>query len=283
MEVGVKVWWILISVLSVANIGAWLYSAILFVNRKAVINPRIYRGRLALLWLSGAYVFGCAFRSFLPRIDLERVCLVDSWLSSMFVGRTVATIAELSFILQCFILLREAGRGIENRFALTMSLMLMTLILTAEGFSWYAVITTHYLGSVVEESLWAVAGVLLIASFYSLRPHTSGRQRNFLDAMIVFCIGYLVFMLSVDVPMYWMRWQDDIALGTQYLSFAQGVNDALKSLEVNFSWDIWHLEIPWMTLYFTIAVWVSIYLTHAPDFKIAVEQPDVTTLGSNPK
>jgi hypothetical protein len=85
--------------------------------------------------------------------------------------------------------------------------------------------------------------------------------------MIIFCAGYLIFMLIVDVPMYWNRWQQDINLGTQYLSFNQGLHDAQNIYNVNFRWDVWQEEIPWMTLYFTVAVWVSIYLTHAPDFK----------------
>ena len=50
---------------------------------------------LMLLFCAG-YVFGCAFRSFLPRADVQRICLFDTWLSSVFVGRTVATVAELA-------------------------------------------------------------------------------------------------------------------------------------------------------------------------------------------
>jgi hypothetical protein len=267
MGTGVHIWWYLISSISILNIIALLYSAKIFTNRKQSINPDIYPGRKALLWLSGIYTFGCAFRSFLPRIDLERICLVDSWFSTMFVGRTVATLAELSFIIQCVLLLREAGKGVGTRFSLNISIILIVLIVTAECLSWYAVISTNYLGSVIEETLWSIAGLLLIGCFISLRPHVSGVHRYFLNAMIIICAGYLIFMLMVDVPMYWNRWQQDINLGTQYLSFNEGLLDAQKIYSVNFRWDVWQEEIPWMTLYFTIAVWVSIYLTHAPDFK----------------
>ena len=31
-----------------------------------------------MLLLSAAYVFGCAFRSFLPRADVRRICLFDT-------------------------------------------------------------------------------------------------------------------------------------------------------------------------------------------------------------
>jgi hypothetical protein len=265
----VKIWWILLSIVSALNIGAWLYSVRLFFGRKPIIHPNIYRWRRLMLWLSGVYVIGCAFRSLLPRIDLERICLVDSWLSSMIVGRTVAAIAEICFITQCAVLLREAGIGVNNRLAIIVSLSLLPIIVIAEGFSWYAVISTHYFGSVVEESLWTVSGVLLVTSFFALWPYANENQRPFLMAMIVFGVGFILFMVTVDVPMYWSRWQEDTTVGLEYLPFKHGILDASKPCIVNFDWQVWREEIPWMTLYFTAAVWVSIYLTHAPSFKIA--------------
>src|SRR5580693_7272457 len=57
------------------------------------------RAGLELL-LCAAYVFGCAFRSFLPRADVQRICLFDTWLSSVVVGRSVATVAEICFAAQ---------------------------------------------------------------------------------------------------------------------------------------------------------------------------------------
>ena len=41
-----------------------------------------------MLFLCAAYVFGCAFRSFLPRADVQRICLFDTWLSSVVIGRS---------------------------------------------------------------------------------------------------------------------------------------------------------------------------------------------------
>ncbi|GAO37821.1 hypothetical protein SCT_3259 [Sulfuricella sp. T08] len=52
--------------------------------------------------------------------------------------------------------------------------------------------------------------------------------------------------------------------GTKYLSLTQGFLDASQDCVVSFDWEIWHEEIPWMTLYFTVAVWVSISLAHVP-------------------
>ena len=62
-----------------------------------------------MLFLCAAYVFGCAFRSFLPRADVQRICLFDTWLSSVVVGRTVATVAEVCFVAQWAIILHQLG------------------------------------------------------------------------------------------------------------------------------------------------------------------------------
>lgn len=277
---GVKVWWVALSIVAIFNVVAWFYSYTVFAQRKADFHPHSYKWRRVILWLSGIYVSGCAFRSVLPRIDLERLCLVDSWLSSMIVGRTVATFAEIAFIIQCAILLREAGTSVGDRLTIMISLVLIPFIIVAESFSWYAVISTHYLGSVLEESLWTLCGILLIASFISLWIRVTGVHRHFLTAMTLFAVGFVVFMVTVDVPMYWTRWQADLAAGAGYLSFKQGVFDTARSCTVSFKWQHWAQEIPWMTLYFTAAVWVSIYLAHTPCFKLVRPQRRLNNTGS---
>ena len=55
-------------------------------------------------------MFGCAFRSIFPRADVQRICLFDTWLSSVLIGRSVATIAELCFAIQWAIVLHELGQ-----------------------------------------------------------------------------------------------------------------------------------------------------------------------------
>jgi len=266
MMTGVHVWWYLLSLVSISNITAWFYSARRLTGRKPELLPDIYRARRVLLWLSAIYVLVCAFRSFLPRIDLERICLVESWLSSMLVGRTLATIAELAFILQCAILLREAGRGLQVRTAVGVFWSVVPLVVIAEGFSWYAVITTNYLGSVIEESLWLITGILLVISFIALWPRVTDGQRYFLGAAMAYGIGFVLFMATVDVPMYWTRWLADSAGGVTYLSLQEGIQDAARMCTASFEWSVWREEIPWMTLYFTVTVWVSLLMVHAPVF-----------------
>jgi len=88
----VAVWWGFLLVVSTVNIAlfVFLHSRL---RAQALLQFGIVRVEL-LAFLGAAYVFGCAFRSILPRADVQRICLFDTWLSSVAVGRTVATLAE---------------------------------------------------------------------------------------------------------------------------------------------------------------------------------------------
>jgi hypothetical protein len=77
-------------------------------------------------------------------------------------------------------------------------------------------------------------------------------------------LTYVTFMFVVDVPMYWSRWLADEASGRHYLSLAQGLLDVSGRWVVSHRWEDWRSEVGWMTLYFSVAVWMSIALVHAP-------------------
>lgn len=126
----VESWWLFLIVISVINIMLWFTSLAVFKNRKKLFNRNILKSRQWVLWFSGVYVFVCAYRSFLPRNDLERICLVDHGLSSIFLGRSITTVAEILFIAQCAILLHEVGKGLNSRIAVTVSLLLCPLYLS---------------------------------------------------------------------------------------------------------------------------------------------------------
>ena len=265
MILSVQTWWIVLCVVAVLNIAAWLISAATLAQRHdQFFLAAQHRHQRWMLWLSAAYVAGCSFRSFLPRIDLERVCLLQSGLSNMMVGRSVATVAELCFIAQGALLLYHAGSKTGIKFVITVSLLLIPIISFAEGASWYAILSKNYFGHVLENSIWTFSAMLLLVCFVLLWPHSNRKQRHFLGAMMVFAIGYIAFMTNIDVPMYWSRWDAELARGMEYLSLQQGILDASQPCVVNFSWNVWRMEIPWMTLYFTVAVWFSILLAHFP-------------------
>jgi hypothetical protein len=213
--------------------------------------------------LSAVYVFGCAFRSVLPVYDVPRLCLFDTWLSNVIVGRSVATVAELSFASQWAFLLYAAARASESSVARRVSLVLVPLIATAEVCSWYAVLTTSNRGHVAENSIWAISALLATGALVAILPRCAIPRRRVLFAWCIAGVAYVAFMFLFDVPTYWSRYVADEAAGRHYLSIAQGLADVSHRRVVSYRWEDWKTEVVWMTLYFSVAVWFSISLVQA--------------------
>jgi hypothetical protein len=138
---GPFVWWAALCFVSVVNAFAWSFAASHLRRRRTSIDPAHYTVGRWQLGLSAVFVVVCAFRSVFPRADVQRICLHDSWLSSVVIGRSLATVAELCFIGQWAILLGEMGRSTGTRLAVIVARLLVPLIAVAEMFSWYAVLS----------------------------------------------------------------------------------------------------------------------------------------------
>jgi hypothetical protein len=213
-----------------------------------------------MLLLCAVYVFGCAFRSFLPRADVQRICLFDTWLSSVVIGRSVATVAEICFALQWVIVLHWFGAMTGADTTLNAARVVMPLIVIAECFSWYAVLTTNYLANAIENSLWAVAFSAVGIGLCRLLPEFDGAVRVVLIIAIIGIAGYLVFLLTVDVPMYLARWRAKISDGAKFMRLFEGLRDASTRWVVTHDISEWKDEMTWMALYFSVAVWASLAL-----------------------
>jgi hypothetical protein len=198
-------WWTLLTLVSGANIAIWSLLYHQFHPRPTVSFEGAPNIGL-MLFLSGAYVFGCAFRSFLPRADFQRICLFDTWLSSVVIGRLVATVAEICFAAQWVIVLHQLGTMTGADTALNIAWLIIPLIVIAECFSWYAVLTTNYLGSAVENSIWA-ATFFAIGGLCRLLLDFEGPSRVVVAVASIGIAGYLIFLVRFDVPMYLSRWR----------------------------------------------------------------------------
>jgi hypothetical protein len=264
MSIAVLSWWALLCLIGALNIAVWVFSAAGLKRRRHSMPGEEYSARRLQLLLSAGYVFGCAFRSFLPVYDVPRITLVDSWISTAMVGRSVATVAELCFACQWAFLLRETARATGSFFAHGVTRMVVPMLAIAEACSWYSVLTTSNIGHVLEESLWGLCAALVVACMVMIRPRCSPIPRSAVVAWCVAGVAYVAYMFSVDVPMYWSRWLADQAAGKSYFTIVQGVLDASHRRVVTHSFDHWRSEMLWMGLYFSVAVWISLSLIHIP-------------------
>lgn len=242
----VQRWWAALCALAALNIAAWVATA-----RWGSGHPDSVQ-----IVLSGIYVFGCAFRSVFPVYDIPRLCVVSPRVSSVLIGRSIATLAEIAFAAQWAVHLH--GSSLEMVRAV--SVTIVPLICIAEICSWHAVLTTRNLGHVFENALWGIGAALVTAGLVAIAVHRGG-DRNPIYFVLAACgLPYVAYMFVVDVPMYWSRWKSDQTRGRRHLSIAAGFGELARPSRKSRLWQDWKSEVTWMTLYFSVGVWVSISL-----------------------
>lgn len=261
------------------------------IIKKELVHDGSERYQKNLRILCGLYVLGCSFRALLPRIDVERVCFFDTWLSCTVVGRSFATVAELSFMAQLTLVLHRVSSDIRKyaarykhstymslcSFICTLAKIAFGLNIVAQSFCWLGVTTTRQLWHVYEESIWAMTVLTMAiccAFLYSYQRYLPfGKQkddqnlrqvRQFLGLFVVGGAIYVCYMFTVDIPMYTNRWKADELRGIPYLSFVDGLKDATSCKHVTRDFVAWREDLSWITGYFSVAVWVSIWLMKAP-------------------
>lgn len=250
--------------LAIVNVMLWAIAARRLAREAPSLPAALVSSRTWQCTLAGLYVLGCAFRSVIPVIDVPRVALIDSFVASVLVGRSVATVAELAFAAQWALMLHDSSRHTNSPTGRWTARVIFPLIVVAEICSWYSVLTTSNLGHVFEECLWATCAALLCASLIAPWRAWSPAQRRTAVALCAVTAGYVAYMLTIDIPRYLSRWSADEMAGRTYLTLLQGLRDIAYPHQVTYAWDVWRSELDWMFLYFGIGVWTSIALIHAP-------------------
>jgi hypothetical protein len=216
------------------------------------------------LALSGVYVLVCAYRSVLPRVDLERLVVVDTHLSSIFLGRSAATIAEICFALQLGLLVHQLGVHAGMPWVQTAAWVIPLFMIVAQGFCWHSVLTLNHITQAVESMLWA-AGFSWMAALLSIIALGSSGWVNALAIFGIVCsVAFVGYVVSVDAPMYWRRYLHGRAGGQVYMRLDQGAHDAWSRRVHSGSWAAWKADALWLTPYFSIGVWISIALVFVP-------------------
>jgi len=214
-------------------------------------------------FLSLLFTINCTVRATMPRQDTDRVCFYDHFMSTVIVGRTLANIGELSFAaLLCLALYRVNPTPFRSsccRIGWAMNVVAQTCC-------WFSILTHDMRGHVVEESIWLLSGVALFVAVSSDFYSPGYRQlpadaKLFLKASLLAAPPYIAFMALVDVPMYYQRYYE--IPSSKLTTAGEGLQEILRCLRVTKDDSLWMEEMPWMTGYFTAAVWVAIWLARA--------------------
>lgn len=243
-------WWRLLCAAAIANIGIWLWALVTVADTQGF--PKIQ------LVLSGIYVFVCAFRSFYPRIDLERYCLIDSPWSSIVLGRSLATLAEICFSIQIALCVYYLGLHIDTGWVIVMAYAIVPLIVLAQISCWYATITLNHFWHGVEEILWVIMLAMAAACCIQGYLVLDGIPELFMLVGLLSSIFAAGIMLLIDIPMYLERTRQHATKGAKYLGIVEGIQDATQRRKKTRKWRVWKPEVLWISSYFTVGVWLSI-------------------------
>ncbi|KAL3780028.1 hypothetical protein HJC23_011824 [Cyclotella cryptica] len=262
-------WWAVLSSIALFNIAFWCYS---YVTLRHPDLDKTHPYQYYHLMLSGIYVFVCAYRSFLPRIDLERYCLFDTLLSSIFLGRSAATIAEISFACQIALFLYHLGEVHGHPWTQSLAIAIVPFITIAQCFCWCGVVTLNHLYHAIEESIWAVSSIFVAIAMGNLAYCHPDKPSLYRVGMVgcIASLAFFMFMASVDVPMYIKRWRENKQNSRKgkklirTMSSIEGARDAWSRRVVTKNWEFWKEETFWLTGYFSTAVWLSLMFVHMP-------------------
>lgn len=221
------------------------------------------------------YTVVCAIRAIYPRCDSTGICLHDNKISTPFVGRSLATVAEICFgflivkivsiLLNDTINIVPTETNILNKLIKSNNLSVLLTIIS-QVFCWIGITTKNSLYNAIEESLWASFGFHKLITFITLLNVLSKSTnindkykyiKNISTFGVIGCTLFLIFMILVDIPMYVKRYLK--ADKSKFLNIFDGVKTLFKCKKDN-SFEIWKKEIPWLTLYFTFAVWITILI-----------------------
>lgn len=250
-------WWTSLRAVSVFN-------ALLWVGLLIGLGVPADHGVPHLI-CSGIFVAVCGFRSFFPRVDLERTVMLDHPLSGIALGRTSATIAEMSFTVQSALVLEVLGRAHGVSWVGVIAWVVGPLIAVAQTACWTAVVTLNHLWHGVEELLWTLYVLLAGAALIGIWPHATGTTlKGLLVLGLIGCVASAILMSGIDVPMYVKRYREGQAQGERFLGVGEGFRDAAVRREPTQDWAVWRHEVPWMSLYFSGGVWLSLVMAWAP-------------------
>jgi hypothetical protein len=249
-------WWRALSALAALNVGLWL--AVLFAGPSRGVHAQLQ------LALSGVYVLVCAYRSLFPRVDLERLVVVDTPLSSIFLGRSAATIAEICFALQLGLMVHQLGAHAGLAWVQNAAWGVPVFMIVAQAFCWHSVLTLNHITQAVESTLWAAGFSWIAALLGAVALHGSGWVQSLALLGVLGAMSFVAYVLTVDVPMYCRRYRQGRARGMVYMRLDEGARDAWQRRVPSGSWVAWKADALWLTPYFSFGVWASIAMVCIP-------------------
>ncbi|EEB78449.1 hypothetical protein GPB2148_166 [marine gamma proteobacterium HTCC2148] len=215
----------------------------------------------------------------------------DTLANSSLIIRIFAWGAELSFAgLIAFAMLRfnrDMARHDDSyalsRYEKLAPYGLILCIFVAQFFATGGLITKSRLLFAIEESLWS-AGFFTILPLAIIQFRRASKQalpssyimlRRSSQVLLSWCVIYCSYGLVYHLPTeYWATALEQLRTGQPQLKTDfSAIKDAFKSVNVTHHYPDWGFGfVLWHSAYFSVCVWLSIFLMRAPRYLGAEQQ-----------
>jgi len=246
---------------------SFLFSSSLNLHVLYNIKPETQEEKYSKL-LSSLFILSTTVRAIFPRIDVERICYFNSFVSSTFIGRSLATIGEVSFALQLSLYLLRISKNLKITKYNLLLYLFPIFVTIAQGFCWVGVITKKQIYHCIEETIWmcSVAFLIIPTVIEILGVSKESNTQTIFIIALGLIVVYVVFMAYIDIPMYYRRYLKDEKGKTKYLTFSEGLYDCMSCNIITKKWSDWKEDYYWMFGYFSISTLLSIVIIKSPLF-----------------
>jgi hypothetical protein len=280
-------WWYTMVAINAVQVAACIY-----FYRQSLHAPDAQSRYVKWMRVMGLlFVLIAFYRSIFVSRYLYQYAWFDTLFNSALLIRTFAWCAEISFsCLIAFAMLRfnkdlpdpqRSSNPVGTFIRCTSPYVLIICIFLAQFFATAGLILKSRMAFAIEETLWGIGffSILPLAYIQCRRVFKSSINlavtrlsmlKAFASINIAWCIIYCTYSLVYHLPTeYWATAFEQIATGIPEIrSGFSAVADAFSVVNVTHNYEDWGFGfVFWHSSYFTVCVWIALFLMRAPRLK----------------
>ncbi|HEX3476149.1 MAG TPA: hypothetical protein VHT91_14085 [Kofleriaceae bacterium] len=284
-------WWTVMVLINAVNL---VLCVRLVLRTAGSVDDPDWKYRTWMRTLGVAFTLVAAYRSVFVCRYSTQMAWFDTLANSSLLIRGFALLAEVSFSGQFALALIQANRDLcaeptdpmARRFARRAPYVLWGCISLAQVFATTGVITKSELAFAIEETLWFIGfATVLPLAVRQLRRASAMRDsgrfepiRRFAILQVLWCAVYCTWSGCLNLPIAWAAAVRQIRTGVPEIRHGwSAVRDALLVVHESKAWSDWGFGfVFWHSSYFSVCVWLSLFLMTAP--RARQEGPDRGTV-----
>lgn len=276
-------WWTAMVIINVVNLAACVHYY--RQSAKAQDGDTVYLKRMRIMGL--VFTLVALYRAIFVSRYLYQYAWFDTIANSSLLIRTFAWAAELSFSGLIAMAMLQFNADIPGNkkpnlfvslYASKAPYILIACIFIAQFFATGGLITKSRFLFAIEETLWSCGflAILPLAAIQFQRafsnkhgapPPGLSMLRTFSAVNLIWCVIYCSYGLVYHLPTeYWASAFQQLETGVPEIKTGMGaVIDALTLVNVTHDYDDWGFGfVLWHSAYFSVCVWLSIFLMRGP-------------------